>query len=167
MNEYVVLTGNVKKNVTISDGSNAIVDDKKYKYELTHINNETYLLKLGNKVYQLTAERVSNDSFSIYVDGNALDIVVRSVLQEKAIEQLELASAGKPKNLSVKAPMPGMILKIKKSAGESVVTGESIIILEAMKMENDIHSPADGKISSIAVLQGNAVEKGTVLFTIE
>jgi biotin carboxyl carrier protein len=69
--------------------------------------------------------------------------------------------------MDVKAPMPGLILKIRKKAGETVEQGESLIILEAMKMENDLKAPASGIIKSILVSEGSAVEKGVVLFSIE
>ena len=63
--------------------------------------------------------------------------------------------------------MPGMILKVKKQPGDEVIQGESVMILEAMKMENDLRAPVSGIIKSINVKEGIAVEKGTVLFTIE
>ena len=62
--------------------------------------------------------------------------------------------------------MPGMIIKIKKKAGEKVNSGESILILEAMKMENDIRSPISGIIENIKINEGKTVEKGAKLFTI-
>ncbi|MBE0570913.1 MAG: hypothetical protein IH618_05145 [Ignavibacteriaceae bacterium] len=68
--------------------------------------------------------------------------------------------------MNVKAPMPGLILRIKKNVGEKVEQGESVIILEAMKMENDLKAPASGIIESIFVTEGSAVEKGFNLFTI-
>ena len=67
----------------------------------------------------------------------------------------------------VKAPMPGLILKVRKKTGEKVEQGESVIILEAMKMENDIKSPVSGVIENISVSEGSAVEKGVTLFSIE
>ena len=62
--------------------------------------------------------------------------------------------------------MPGLILKIRKKVGEKVEQGESVIILEAMKMENDLKAPASGIIDNILVSEGSAVEKGVVLFSI-
>ena len=69
-------------------------------------------------------------------------------------------------HLNVKAPMPGLILKIKKNVGEKVEQGESVIILEAMKMENDLKAPTSGIIEEVFVKEGSAVEKGFNLFTI-
>ncbi len=70
--------------------------------------------------------------------------------------------AGEP----VKSPMPGVILDIKVSAGQTVKKGDCLFILEAMKMENEIFAPVDGTIGTIAVAKGQNVDSGTVLTTI-
>jgi biotin carboxyl carrier protein len=94
------------------------------------------------------------------------ETTVKSVLQEKAAAILQERKQVTQKT-EVKAPMPGMILKIKKNLNEKISQGETVIILEAMKMENDLRAPRSGIIKEIFVNEGNAIEKGTVLFTIE
>ena len=69
--------------------------------------------------------------------------------------------------VSVEAPMPGNILDVKVKAGDSVKSGDSLLILEAMKMENDIVSPSDGEIASVNVSKGDSVDAGQVLITID
>lgn len=71
------------------------------------------------------------------------------------------------KHDSIKAPMPGLILKIKKKAGEHVEIGEPLIVLEAMKMENEIRSPSTGTITEINYTEGSSVEKDAVILKIE
>ncbi|MBR5295012.1 MAG: biotin/lipoyl-binding protein, partial [Clostridia bacterium] len=66
----------------------------------------------------------------------------------------------------VNAPMPGTILAVNVSAGQNVKKGDVLFILEAMKMENEIMSPADGVIGAVAVTKGAAVESGALLCTI-
>ena len=68
---------------------------------------------------------------------------------------------------SVSAPMPGTILRVNKAAGDAVKAGEAVVVLEAMKMENDISSPEDGVIKSIAVNKGDTVASGQFLFEVE
>ena len=63
----------------------------------------------------------------------------------------------------VKAPMPGMVLKILVTEGDQVNKGDALLVLEAMKMENIIKSPADGLVKKINAVQGTAVEKNQVL----
>ena len=68
--------------------------------------------------------------------------------------------------VSVKAPMPGNIMKVNCKAGASVKKGDVLIVLEAMKMENDICAPQDGVVASVEVAQGATVETDAVLVTL-
>ncbi|MBR5870448.1 MAG: acetyl-CoA carboxylase biotin carboxyl carrier protein subunit, partial [Clostridia bacterium] len=67
---------------------------------------------------------------------------------------------------TVTAPMPGNILKVNVSAGQAVKKGDVLMILEAMKMENEICAPADGTVASVNVNSGATVESGAVLCTL-
>lgn len=72
------------------------------------------------------------------------------------------AAGGEP----VKAPMPGTIVSVAVSNGQEVKTGDVLVVLEAMKMENEIKAPKDGKIVSVSVNKGDAVESGAELVSI-
>ena len=76
------------------------------------------------------------------------------------------APAGGAGSVKVNAPMPGKVLSVKASVGQSVSKGDIILILEAMKMENEIVAPQDGTIASIDVQEGASVEAGAVLATL-
>ena len=73
------------------------------------------------------------------------------------------AAAGAAGAVTVKAPMPGNILDVKVSAGASVKAGDVLVILEAMKMENEILAPQDGTVASVNVNKGDTVNSGDVL----
>ena len=73
------------------------------------------------------------------------------------------AAPGAAGAVSVKAPMPGNILDVKVSAGASVKAGDVLVILEAMKMENEILAPQDGTVASVNVNKGDTVNSGDVL----
>ena len=68
---------------------------------------------------------------------------------------------------SVVAPMPGTILKVLKATGDSVKAGEVVLILEAMKMENEITAPVDGTIESLSLTEGSTVAGGDLLFDVK
>ena len=76
------------------------------------------------------------------------------------------APAGAAGSVKVNAPMPGKILSVKASAGQAVKKGDVIMILEAMKMENEVVAPQDGTVASINVAAGDSVEAGAVLATL-
>lgn len=167
MNDFVVSINTSKWNVKVLSDEELLVDEKKYNYELIPVCNNSYFLKLNNEVFELTSEKLNNEVFKILLNGNDFDVTIRTALQEKAFKLLENSAVSQQHHLDVKAPMPGMILKIRKKAGEKIEQGESVIILEAMKMENDLKASASGIIENIFVKEGSAVEKGTVLFSIK
>lgn len=77
------------------------------------------------------------------------------------------AKAAAQGNISVTAPMPGKVLAVKVNVGDSVQSGAPVLVLEAMKMENDIVAPKDGKVVAINVKVGDSVESGAVLVSLE
>ena len=166
MSELIVTVNDKKKNVAYSGNSRITVDRKEYESSLIRLDDNTYILKIKNKMYEVSAGRLDNDRFSILINGCLFEIDVRSSLQERADKILQQKSS-EHKKTEIKAPMPGMILKIKKNIKENIKQGETILILEAMKMENDLRASRPGILKEIFVQEGTAVEKGTVLFTIE
>ena len=79
---------------------------------------------------------------------------------------VKAASAGSEGDLKVAAPMPGKILGLKVSPGQAVKRGDVLILLEAMKMENEIVAPSDGTVASVNVAIGDSVEAGATLATL-
>ncbi len=73
------------------------------------------------------------------------------------------AGEGEP----IKSPMPGTIVDVKVSQGQSVKEGDVLVVLEAMKMENEIKAPKAGTVTSVAVAKGASVESGTLLVTVK
>ena len=107
-------------------------------------------------------------SYTITVNGVAYDVTV-----EEGAGNAVAASAPKaaPKaagqgSVKVNSPMPGKILSVKTSVGQAVKKGEVLMILEAMKMENEVVAPEDGTVASIDVAAGDSVEAGVVLATL-
>ena len=101
-------------------------------------------------------------NYRITVNGTAYDVAVEE-LGAGAAPAAPAAAAG---SIEVAAPMPGKILNVKASVGTAVKKGDVILILEAMKMENDVVAPEDGTVASINVSAGDAVEAGDVLATL-
>ena len=114
--------------------------------------------------------------FNITVNGKAYDVAVEEVdATSQAAVSAPAAPAPTPapapapsagEGEKVTAPMPGTILDVKVAVGDSVSKGQVIMILEAMKMENDVNAPCDGKVLSVNTTKGSAVETGAVLAVI-
>ncbi len=167
MSEFIVTVNNKKRQIKIIDDETCIIDGKKANFDLTKLSNGTSVLKIDNKVYEVSAQKSEGEILNLFVDGKLFETISRTALQEKASNLLEKAEALYAHKVIVKAPMPGMILKVKKKSGEQVEKGDSVIILEAMKMENEIKAPSSGIITELKVTEGNAVEKNSFLFSIE
>ncbi len=86
---------------------------------------------------------------------------------EPAKESAPVASATAGEGTKINAPMPGIILDVKVSVGDVIKRGQAVVVLEAMKMENDIVATCDGKITSILVNKGDSVNSSDPLVTIQ
>ncbi|MEP7346026.1 MAG: biotin/lipoyl-containing protein, partial [Gemmatimonadaceae bacterium] len=100
--------------------------------------------------------------YTLWMNGFRYEI---EALDERArvIQELTAARSGPKGPAAVVAPMPGLVVRIYVAEGERVVAGQGVVVIEAMKMENELRAAADGVVKSIHAVQGNAVEKGTVL----
>ena len=118
-------------------------------------------------------------NYTITVNGNVYDVTVEEGAAGTASAAPKAAPKATPKAapkaaapagaqgaVKVNAPMQGKILKINASAGASVKKGDVLLVLEAMKMENDVVASCDGTIASINVTKGQSVETGTLIATI-
>ena len=119
--------------------------------------------------------------FNITVNGTAYDVAVEEITDgsapvvsapapkkapaKKLAEQPKKAVAGA--GTKVTAPMPGTILEVKVSENDTVTRGQVMMVIEAMKMENDIVAPCDGKVTSIIAKKGDSVNSSDVLATIQ
>lgn len=118
-------------------------------------------------------------NYRITVNGNVYDVTVEETGATASAPAAPVASAapkaapakapaatGTQGATKVNAPMPGKILSVKAKVGAAVKRGDVILILEAMKMENEVVAPADGTIASVDVNEGATVEAGDVLATL-
>lgn len=118
-------------------------------------------------------------NYRITVNGNVYDVTVEETgatasapvapvasAAPKAAPAKAPAATGTQGATKVNAPMPGKILSVKVKVGATVKRGDVILILEAMKMENEVVAPADGTIASVDVNEGATVEAGDVLATL-
>ena len=106
-------------------------------------------------------------NYTITVNGNVYEVTVEEGFTGAASAPKAAApapAAAAPAGATtVEAPMPGKILNIKVSAGQAVKFGETVIVMEAMKMETEIVAPADGTVSKILVKAGDSVDTGAAL----
>lgn len=145
---------------------------KEYKYK---INGNLYNVVIGDIEDNIAHVEVNGTHYTVEMEKKpkaaapAPKPVARPAAKPAAAAAPAAAPAAKPAaaKSGVKSPLPGVILDIKVKEGDEVKKGQTIIILEAMKMENSINADKDGKVTAINVSKGESVLEGTDLVIIE
>jgi pyruvate carboxylase subunit B len=119
-------------------------------------------LHVDHATYPLLARRAAKDRWSMRLRGVALEAEVIDE-RTKTIRDMSGAGAVAEGPRAVVAPMPGMVLRIEVAEGDLVSEGQGMIIVEAMKMENELRATGAGVVSRVLVEEGDAVEKDQVL----
>lgn len=143
---------------------------KEYKYK---INGNAYTVAIGDIDDGATEVLVNGVPYKVELDKKKSPATVvtaprasaapRTTGGEKVIAKPNVSAGG----YQIKAPLPGTIMSIAVKVGDVVKASDTVVILEAMKMENSIHAGQDGKVASINCNVGDAVLEGNVLITLE
>ena len=155
-----------------------VFDDKEYQQG-----------SINNQLFTIDRVKSSDTNWHILKEGKSYNIEILKI--DKVAKQVELKMNGKlssvkisdqfdallkslgmdnlaaKKVLELKAPMPGLVLNILANEGDTIAKGDSLLVLEAMKMENIIKSPTEGVIKKIHAVKGNAVEKNQLLISFQ
>jgi len=123
---------------------------------------KSYTITVNGNVYQVTVEENTQQAVPQAAHAAAPAPAAPAPAAAPAPKPAEASASG---SVKVEAPMMGKILDIKVSVGQALKRGDTLFILEAMKMENEIVAPADGTVVSINVNKGDTIESGTVLAT--
>lgn len=150
---------------------------KQYKYK---INGAEFDVTIDSIVGNKAQVEVNGIPFEVEMQGSAL--VESDLPDQVAVEAAPAATAAAPAKEAapaapaaskaagagtpVKAPLPGVVTKVLVAVGQSVKKGDTVLVLEAMKMENNITAEADGSITGVCVAPGDSVMEGTTLLTI-
>ncbi len=162
--KYIVTIGDRRHEVVV-DGAGVTVGGRTRHAELRVVSGTPLRhLLLDGVSYVLPVESRGNGVCHLQDHGTSVEV---EVLDERAAHIRSLV--GGTKNLAgggvVKAPMPGLVVRVLVEPGQRVAAGAGLIVLEAMKMENELKAIAPGIVQTITAKPGQAVEKGTVLVT--
>ena len=153
--------------------------------EVRSLGPGVYQVRLGGETHRVDAFQhdygtisllVDTRSYSVTLDQRETELKVRlhdSVFTMEILDERRLRmrrAAGKftvEGRQTLVSPMPGKVVKILKRPGDAVKEGEGVVVVEAMKMENDLKSPKDGKVVEVFVQEGQAVEGNAKLATVE
>jgi biotin carboxyl carrier protein len=148
------------------DGKN--LDGNPVEWDLLEVRDNTFHIIMNNKGYSavLVSHNPDEKTMTINVNGNDYEIAVKDKY-DILLQQMGISAKSSTTVNNIKAPMPGLIVNILAPEGTEVRKGDGLLILEAMKMENAIKSPRDGKIKKVHVQLRQAVEKNQVLLDFE
>lgn len=159
----IKINGNHSLQVA-NDQEQPIVNQKSMNWDMQQLPDGSYHIIADGKSYKamLLGINKKEKTISLKINNNTYDLSVQEPI-DLVLEKMGLNTNVKKKAESLKAPMPGLILKILVEEGQAIQKGEPILILEAMKMENVFKAASDATVKQIKVTEGQAVEKGAVL----
>ncbi len=152
--------------VDIDRSGEVVVDGVAHAVDLRPIDGTSlFSLIIDNESHELLVER-REGMYYVYLAGNRLAVDVGDA-RLKALIAMSRKKAGETSGATVFAPMPGLVVKVLVEPGAVVSEGDGLVILEAMKMENEIRSPSDGVVRLVSATAGSAVNIGDVLVIID
>ena len=128
------------------------------KYRIT-LEGRTYEMEVELVPEEVPSRPAARSDYKEY-KGAPKDPTIRVI--DPSAQRMTTSTAG-----SVTAPMPGTVVRLEKAEGDTVSAGELVLVLEAMKMENEILAPSDGTIKTMKCAVGDAVAGGEILFEVE
>jgi biotin carboxyl carrier protein len=162
----------------------ATLGGTEHEVEVEELTPESFAISLGTDRFEADLRRVGPASFSVLVGSRSFDfdvvrddeeIVVTSrhgSTRLSVVDSARRATRGGHKReqkgpAQIKAQMPGRIVNVLVKAGDEVKAGQGVVIVEAMKMENEVKTPKAGKVVEVKVVAGQTVEKGALMIVIE
>jgi pyruvate carboxylase subunit B len=164
--KYVVLLDGQTIEVEV-DGDRVTVDGRAHSATLGVISGTPLRqLLIDGRPLTLSVEAIGRGRWALTPKGERWEM---EVLDERTRHIRSLAGGGDQRRAAgvLRAPMPGLVVRVQAQPGEKVAAGDSLVVLEAMKMENELKAGASGVVKSVRVAPGEAVEKGQVLVEFE
>lgn len=165
---YVVDLNGGRRGVSLDPEGASYEDGAPAHAELIDVEaSPARIVKIGAEVHRVVVQkRPGRGKYTLWVDGYRFET---EALDERtrAIRDLSAASVGPVGPAPIIAPMPGLIVRVSVSVGDRVDAGQGVVVIEAMKMENELRATTAGVVKSVEVAAGTAVEKGTLLVSLE
>lgn len=162
--KYEVTVAGLTFQVEVGDAK-VTVDGTEHDAELRPVpGTPLRLLLLDRGSWILPINAIGGSAWEAFDGGERFEV---QVLDERTAHIRSLVGAGAPPSgpVALKAPMPGMVMRVHVEPGEQVAAGGGLVTLEAMKMENELRAQGPGQVQAVHVAPGQVVEKGEVLLT--
>ena len=144
-----------------------VVKGKRRVIDVSWIDADTLSLIDGNLSYEVRLQRSDAGILVARVGRREFDVIVTARKGSRPSGPAADVAAAQGTERAVKTPMPGRVVKVLVSAGDRVTAEQGVVVVEAMKMENELRSPVNGVVKQVNVRDGMAVESGAVLVVVE
>jgi biotin carboxyl carrier protein len=163
----------------------ATLGERNYTVEIEEVDKSVYRVSVDGNEFMVDGKKTGHTNFSLIVDNRSFEIEVDHKADEYRVlvdgrsyrvnlmDERRVRASGGPAGgalqgrQTVSVPMPGKVIAILVSEGDTVEKGQGLVIVEAMKMENEVRSPIAGEVKEIKVKQGDTVEGGAALLILE
>ena len=163
--KYVTTIGEKEFLVEILDERRVKVDGKVYEVDFNALTEQpVYSLLVDGRSYEAYVNPVE-DSWHVMMFGRFYPALVEDE-REKRLRGASGSKVAKGEDFNLKAPMPGLVIDIPVQDGQHVAEGDVLVVLESMKMQNELKSPREGEVSSIRVKQGQSVEQHQIMLCV-
>ena len=162
--KYHVSLEDFKLDVNVTGYLEAKVKGQEQKVDLVRLDDVRFSAIIEHKSYVFELQK-KDDEYFIQYKNRRIPVTIETD-KDVLLKQLKKASGADSGKSDVKAPMPGLVVRLDVVVGQAVTKGQGILILEAMKMENEIKAPVTGTVTAIMVSEKQSVEKNAVLLSI-
>ncbi len=143
------------------------IDGRRHEVDLRSLAaGDVYTLVVDGRAHRVIAESEGEGSWRLVVDGVPFEAEAIDE-RTRAIRELAGAGAGASGPRPLRAPMPGLLVKVEVREGDLVRPGDGLVIVEAMKMENELRASVEARVGRVLVEAGQAVEKDQILIELE
>lgn len=152
----------------VNENYKLMVDPDNLNWDLLEIKDGKFHILQDNQSFDATVldANYETKTFSIKINKNVYTVNLKDKF-DLLVEKLGFSNMTVQKVNNIKAPMPGLVLDVLVQVGDAVAKGDSVLILEAMKMENVIKAEGDAVVKSIEITKGTPVEKNQILVEFE
>ena len=165
MAEYRVSIDDRELVLELGTNGQVSIDGNPCSMEIVPLGDFEFLVRNGQRQHRIAVVR-QQGGYLVIAEGVSTTVVVETP-RDRLIREHAREGGIEHTRAEVHAPMPAMVVRIQVSEGESVTAGQGLVVLEAMKMENELRAPRDGTVRAIQARAGVAVEKGALLMILE
>ncbi len=168
--QYVAIVNGSERNIEIVEVGHeryrVTMDGRAMEVDARALNDTTLSVLLDDHAYNIESERTADGAQNLLVRGEVVNVEVLD-LRKVRLRKVQESAAGEGGPVEITSPMPGKVVAVLVKDGQEVAEGQGLMVVEAMKMENELRAPRAGVVKNLKAKEGAAVDGGAVLCVVE